>query len=255
MLAQPHGKPRGSGSPMAMYDAALVKQEEIAEGTRAFYFEKPAGFAFKAGQFIELTLPGISEPDAGGNTRPFTLASAPEEELLMVATRMRQSAFKRALGALPLGSKAKIEGPFGSFTLHNDAKKPAVFLMGGIGITPARSIAVHAARAKLPHRIFLFYSNRRPEDAAFLEEFFLLEKENPNFRFIPTMTDKEYGAHAGEGERGYITAEMVKKYLSDIHAPIFYSAGPQAMVAAMREMLNRAGVDDDFIRAEEFSGY
>lgn len=130
--------------------------------------ERLPGWTFKAGQSIDMTLIDPPESDSEGNTRAFSIASAPQEDTLMVATRMRDTAFKRTLKGLPLGSTVKIEGPFGNLTLQNNAAKTAVLLAGGIGITPFRSIVFRAAREKLSHRIFLFFSNRRPEDVAAL---------------------------------------------------------------------------------------
>ena len=155
----------------------LAYRQEIAEGTMAFHFEKPPGWTFEAGQAIDITLLAPSETDAEGNTRTFTIASAPYEKSVMVATRMRDTAFKRMLKVMPVGTAVQMEGPAGDLTLR-DAARTAVFLSGGIGITPFRSIAFAAAKEHLPHRIFLFYSNRRPEDAAFLAELQALEKQN-----------------------------------------------------------------------------
>jgi ferredoxin-NADP reductase len=84
------------------------------------------------------------------------------------------------LQAMPLGSAVRIEGPSGGLTLHNNVSRTAVLLAGGIGITPFRSIVARAAKESLFHRIILFYSNRRPEDAPFLDELQALEKVNPN---------------------------------------------------------------------------
>lgn len=241
---------------MPLYKVKLIKHEEIADGTMAFHFEKPAGFEFKAGQFLEMTLLNPPETDAEGNNRAFSIASAPYESNLMIATRMRDTAFKRVLKTMSVGAEVQIEAPFGDFTLHNNASRPAVFLMGGIGITPVRSIVVQAAEGKMPHKIFLFYSNRQKKDAAFFEELRELEKKNPNFKFIPTMTDATEENSLWQGERGYISESMLKKYLDNLQAPVYYyAAGPLAMVTAMRKMLNDAGVDDDDIRTEEFSGY
>ncbi len=241
--------------PVNSFSIALLRREEVAAGTSAFHFEKPQGFEFRAGQFAELSLIDSPETDAEGNTRQFSLASAPEERELMFTTRMRDSAFKRALGRAPEGTQVKLEGPFGDFVLPRDSSRPLVFLVGGIGITPFRSMVLHAARARLPHRIFLFYSNRQPEDAPFLGELKMLESQNPNYRMIPTMTNAEPSPVLWSGERGYITAEMVVRHTGTLIGPRYYSAGPQGMVAAMRKMLNGAGVDDDDIRTEEFSGY
>ena len=148
-----------------------------------------------------------------------------------------------------------LDAPYGSFTLHNDASRPAVFLTGGIGVTPVRSIVLQAAHDKLPHKILLFDSNRRPEDAAFLDELMEAQKDNPNYTFIGTMTQMEKSSRAWHGETGYITKSMLLKHIGDLTLPIYYIVGPGTMVHAMRDILNEAGVNDDNIRTEEFTGY
>src|ERR1022692_493085 len=95
----------------------LNSRQEVAEGTMVFRFEKPAGWAFKPGQFVDMTFLYPLETDSEGNTRTFSIASAPHEETLMVATRMRDTAFKRVLGTMPLGSAVKLEGPSGDLTV------------------------------------------------------------------------------------------------------------------------------------------
>src|SRR5438132_253787 len=112
----------------------LVSRHPVAEGTMAFHFEKPSGWTYKAGQALDLTLIDPPETDAEGNTRAFSIASAPHEETLMIATRMRDTAFKRVLKALPVGSAVNIDGPSGDLTLHNNVSRAAVFLAGGPSI-------------------------------------------------------------------------------------------------------------------------
>jgi ferredoxin-NADP reductase len=233
----------------------LLKREQVAEGTMAFHFLKPDGWSFKAGQALDLTLTNPSETDSEGNTRTFSIASAPDEDFLMVATRMRDTAFKRVLKRVPIGSEVQIEGPSGDLILHNNVARSAVLLAGGIGITPFHSMVFRAAREKLHHRIFLFYSNRRPEDAPFLSELAALEKENTHYRFIPTMTEMGKSAQQWQGEIGPISKEMLDRNLKDCASPIYYIAGPPDMVKALHQMVNAAGVDDDDIRSEEFAGY
>ena len=240
---------------MPIYKTKLKRKEEIATGTMAFHLEKPEGFAFKAGQFADYTLINPIETDAEGNTRGFSLASAPYEDDLMFATRMRDTAFKRVLRAMEIGTEITLDAPYGSFTLHNNSRIPAVFLTGGIGVTPVRSIILQAAHDNLPHKIFLFDSNRRPEEAAFLDELIEARKKNPNYTFVGTMTEMGKSAQKWDGETGYITKAMLGKYVGDLKLPIYYLAGPASMVTAMRKTLNESGVDDDNIRTEEFSGY
>jgi len=240
---------------MAVYKTKLVKKEVVAEGTMAFYFEKPAGFDFIAGQYVTVSLINPPETDDEGDSRFFSLITAPYENCLGVAIRMRDTAFKRVLKNLPIGSEIMIAGPDGSFCLHKDASKPAVFLIGGIGITPIFSILKNVAYEKLPHQLFLFYSNKRPEDAAFLKELQILEKENHNFKLIATMTEMEKSKQAWRGETGFINKEMVQKHLKDLNSPIYYMSGPPMMVKAMRELAEKIGASDSNIKFEEFAGY
>ena len=118
----------------------------------------------------------------------------------MVATRLRDTAFKRELQRMPLGSTVRMEGPFGNLVLHADQTRPAVFLAGGIGITPFRSMVVQAAMQRSPHPMVLFYSNRRPEDAAFLDELQSLRDKNPHYRFVATMTEPANSSRPGRAD-------------------------------------------------------
>jgi len=239
----------------AAQSLVLQKREEVAEGTMAFYFDKPAGFEFKAGQSIDLTLINPPETDEEGNTRAFSIASAPSDPNLTIATRMRDTAFKRALRSMPLQTQVKIVGPSGSFTLHKNAGKPAIFLAGGIGITPFLSIIRQAEHDHAPHQIYLFYSNRRPEDTAFLDLLSDAAKRNPNFHLIATMTEMDKSHSEWKGETGFINKDMLTQHIPSLQGPIYYLAGPPALVALTRSLLTETGIDEDDIRTEEFSGY
>ena len=237
------------------YASKLLNRADAGEGTMAFHFERPPGFDFKPGQSADLTLLDPPETDSEGNVRTFSIASAPFEDQLMFATRMRDTAFKRSLKKVPLGTVVKMDSAMGSFTLHKNSAKPAVFLAGGIGITPFSSIVRQADHDRAPHRLYLFCSNRRPEDAPFFEVLQNLEKTSPNFRFIATMTEMSGSKQTWNGETGRINRDMLSKYLNDLRGPIYYIAGPPAMVSGMRKMLVASGVDEDDIRTDEFAGY
>jgi ferredoxin-NADP reductase len=242
--------------PMAPSTAILKARRCLCKGTTAFYFERPHGFEFKAGQFANLTLLDPVETDVGGSTRTLSIASAPQDKDLMVAMRNRDTAFKRTIHALPIGSPVLFQGPFGDFTLHGNTARPAVFLAGGIGITPFHSMVREATGTRRQHRIFLFYANRRPEEAAFLEELRDLQQFNPGYKLITTITHPSLeGTSDWRHECGHFTARMLKKWVPDLRTPIFYLAGPAGGVTSMRLTLNAAGVSDDEIRTEEFAGY
>src|SRR6202158_2662151 len=204
---------------MADQKSKLIRREEVAEGTMAFHFAKPSGFAFKAGQSADVTIIDPPDTDAEGNTRTFSIASPPFENDLVFTTRMRDTAFKRSLKKVPLATEVQIGPASGSFTLHKNRAKPAVFLAGGIGITPFLSIARQAHHNRLPHQLYLFYSNRRPEDAPFLDTLQNLEETNPNFQLICTMTEMSKSQREWKGEIVPIDQEMLSRHLATLQGP------------------------------------
>ena len=240
---------------MIGYQSTLLGRTEVAEGTMAFQFEKPKGFVFKAGQYIDLTLLDSQPGSSTGVTHTFSIASCPSDEEILVTTRMRNTLFKQALSTLPIGSGARIEGPMGSFSLHNNTARPAVFLAGGIGITPFLSMVSHATAEKLRHPIVLFYANRYLEDAAFIDALWKLERANPRFRFVPTLTRMANNNGTWKGKTGHISSEMLTTQIGIVRGPLYYIAGPRTMVAATRRTLREVGIDEDDIRTEEFAGY
>jgi ferredoxin-NADP reductase len=240
---------------MAEYRMTLVDRQLIAADTMAFWFEPNDGyFEFRAGQHVDLVFAHPRQGSENDNFRTFSLASSPQEKKsIMVAMRMRKTIFKTALQAAALGTRFVVSRPRGSFTLHKDATRPAVFLAGGIGIAPIRSILQHAAQERLEHKLNLFYSNRNANDAAFMEELESLGAQNHNFIFVPTVTG--HRTMAWPYEKGHINHEMLKRYLVGLKGPVYYIAGPSGMVTAMTSLLNSSGVSEDDMKTEEFGDY
>lgn len=233
----------------------LLEKIDEADGSMSFRFEKPSGFEYTAGQFADYTLIDPPETDAEGNIRGFSLSSAPFEPFLMATTRLRDTAFKRVLRDAPIGTELELDAPYGSFTLHNNVKRPAVFLTGGIGVTPARSMTLQSVHDATGHRIVLLYSSAAPSKAVFLDELLRLGQDNERITVAPTMTRLDGSGESWDGETGHVDAAMLSRYVDDMAAPIFYVCGPGPMVKAMRAVLDDAGVDSDDIRTEEFTGY
>lgn len=228
------------------YDVRLLQKKQIAEGTMEFTIEKPKGFEYRAGQYGDMVLPASTGLTGDNNKHGFSFASAPFEDTLRMATRMRSgSAFKQAAAKVPDGALIQLLALWGDFTLHKNEKMPAVFIIGGIGITPVRSIIAQATHEKKPHRITLIYANRTRAQAAYLDELEQLAAENPNFKLVPVFTDAQ----------GYVNAETLRQNVPDIAAPRWYMSGPEGMVHAMRQLLLDVGADEDNIKTEEFEGY
>jgi ferredoxin-NADP reductase len=240
---------------MAEYRMTLADRQQIASDTMTFWFEPDDGyFEFRAGQHVDLVFAQPQQGSENDNFRTFSLASCPQEKKsIMIAMRMRRTIFKNALQSAALGTKFVVSRARGSFTLHKDATRPAVFLAGGIGIAPIRSILQHASQERLEHKLYLFYSNRNTDGAAFMEELESLGAQNHNFIFVPTVTG--HRTMAWPYEKGHINHEMLKRYLVGFKGPVYYIAGPSGMVAAMTSLLNSAGVSEDDMKTEEFGDY
>jgi ferredoxin-NADP reductase len=243
-----------SGADVTTRTVRLLERFEVARDTLAFRFEKPAGFEPRAGHHIRLGLPGTpgQTRNAAETWRRFSLASAPLEPFLMIATRMRGTAFKDALGLSPIGAEFEIEGPFGDLALHEDVTVPAVLLARGIGITPFRSMLVETAQRYRKHRFFVFYSNRQPADAPFLGELEALERQHPHITLVLTMTQ------VGErwpGETGHLDPDLIARYVKNISPPVYYLSGPARMVHGLESALMKRGARHDRIRMEVFEGY
>lgn len=239
---------------MAAYATQLQRRRDLTEGAAAFVLARPEGFAFQAGQSINLTLVDPPEKDSKGSTRTFSLVSAPHEPFLEVATRLRTSAFKRVLASLPPGAPLQFRGPGGKFTLPED-ERPVAMLAGGIGITPFMSMLRHLAHRGSAREVTLLYANRRLEDAAYLEELQALRRGLPSLHFVPTVTGSETPSASSGGERGAIDRAMVARHVRDLPSQTFYVAGPPPMVSSLRATLLEAGVDAANVRIDEFYGY
>lgn len=221
----------------------------------AFWFDiRGTDFLFAAGQNADFTIPDLQNPDEEGNKRTFSLAASPHHKnSIMIATRMRNTAFKNALKEFPFGTKLLVQGPMGNMTLHDDATKPAVLLAGGIGITPFRSMIEWATYMQLQHEIWLFYSNKTVDATSFLDDLTTWQQRNPHLHVILTVTDEDA---VGPFRKGRITPELLRSHLGDdLRAPIYYSAGPPAMVEAMKTMLLDIGLSRENIQFESFDGY
>jgi ferredoxin-NADP reductase len=237
---------------MPIYKLTLLERHEIARDTIVFTFNKPDGFQFIPGQYGGFTLMNPPETDAGGITRRFSLLNAPSDNHIAFATRIQNSAYKRVLNTFSTGSEIKFAGPTGSFILHEDVNTLAVLIAGGIGVTPFYSMIKHATEQHSAQKIILFYGNNVLQDTALLTELQELQQQNSNFQLIATMANP---SQEWTGETGFITHTMLKKYISDINAPMYYICGSPAMVTTLQETIAEMGVDEARIKVEDFPGY
>jgi len=203
--------------------------------------EKPEGFRFYPGQYLDIELP---VNDSLGNTRAFTISSSPSEDFLMITTKKGISQFKKTLYKLKAGDKINSSHPAGTFTL--DETESAVFLAGGIGITPFRSIIKYALDQNLKTPITLIYSNS-DNNFLFKKELDSWKKVYPKLTIYYIVTSKD----------SRLNAQKLRSILHTTNylLPIHYLAGPPAMVDDFESMLLNLRVDPTNIRTDRFDGY
>jgi ferredoxin-NADP reductase/nitrite reductase/ring-hydroxylating ferredoxin subunit len=219
---------------------------------------------YTAGQFAFFDIGGVYD-DPKGPIRHFTISSSPTENFIMFSTRIRDSPYKKRLSTLEEGSRVKVRGPEGQFVLHEDYSKPAVFLSGGIGVTPFRSMIKYATDKQLPLRIVMFDSNRNRDNILFKKEFDDWANINKNLKIIYTISEDEQQqqqssstANDWKGEYGRIDKAMILKYLDSdmLNNSIFYICGPPSMLKAMQSLLqDNLEIPRERIKVEEFTGY
>lgn len=232
----------------------LSIDQETPNVVRAQFDVKEAAFSYIAGQFIRLALSDIEDPR--GPSRFFSLTSSPsEKDVLMIATNITESPFKQKITTFTPGEKVLISGPFGKFILSDDHEKLHVFLAGGIGITPIRSIIKNATDQKLPHKIVLLYSNKTPEDIIFRKDLDTFTAENPNINIIHTITQPEESKISWSGRTGRIDEAMIREYVTDLENAIFYICGSPSMVEALNEIVKEMGISEENLKLERFTGY
>ena len=232
--------------------ATVAEKREVAKGTLLVRFAVDGYPDYRPGSYFWVELPDRGHDDEKGLRRHISLVTSPTETgVVGLATRLRDSAFKRTLAELELGDEVEVEEPKGEFLLPEDTGAEYVFVAGGIGITVFRSMLRYIADERLPYRVTLVYSNRDRESAAFLDELEELEGRIDGLRVVLTMTDDA----EWEGETRRIDPDLLHDHVGDLGRPRFLVAGPPAMVEGVADALKTYGVPEEHVLADKFSGY
>lgn len=233
----------------------ICGKKEEAENIKTFFFEKPKGFNFKAGQFIYLTLPKLKFKDNRGNTRHFTISSSPTEEKIAITTKIRkESGYKMTLDSLKPGDSIECKGPLGDFYLSKDNNKPQIFIAGGIGITPFRSMIKYKVDKRFKTPIHLIYSCSTTEEITFKNELENWSKEKL-IKLDITITRPEESKQKWNGLTGRLNKETIISLVGkdQTSKAAFWLCGPPSFVSALEEELAKASINK--LRTEKFSGY
>jgi ferredoxin-NADP reductase len=232
--------------------ATVAEKRKVAKGTLLVLLAVDGYPAYTPGHYFWVELPDRGHQDEKGLRRHISLVTSPTEEgVVGLATRLRDSAFKRTLAELELGDEVEVEEPKGSFLLPEDTSVDYVFVAGGIGITVFRSMLRYIADEELPYRVTLVYSNRDRESAPFLDELEELERRIDGLRVVLTMTEQE----GWEGETRQLDADVLGELLGGLDDKQFLVAGPAPMAKGVSESLLAAGLPESSVLADAFSGY
>ncbi len=221
----------------------LIKKIKEAENIFSFVFNSPKKVDWRAGQYIFLTIPH-KNPDGRGEERHFTISSAPHEKNIIITTKFdfdNGSSFKKALFSLKEGSTIEASGPSGDFIIE-DVEEKYVFIAGGIGITPYRSIIIDAENKNIGIDSMLLYFSKSKE-VIFRDVFNEVEKRHKWLRV----------SYINEPVR--INKEIIKEKVADFGKRKFYISGPFSMVKAAEGVLSELRIDKSSIIKDYFPGY
>ena len=240
---------------MSIHSTRIVHREFVAHETLAVQLERPDGFEFTAGQYIDVTVLNAADRDALGPMRSLSIASAPGTATLEVVMRVRDTAFKRNLATMPIGTELHLEGPLDDLGLVSGEDREMVFIAGGVGVAPFMSIIRDAAASERVLRGTLFYSNRRPEDAAYIDELWQVERQLRGFSFVPVMTQAHASRRIWRGETSRLGLDLLKRYLPSLSGHAYYLVGGPSLISELRRDLIVSGVPDSDIGLELYAGY
>jgi ferredoxin-NADP reductase len=239
---------------MDFFPISLLRIETVADRTHAFFFSKPEGYSFIAGQYAMLRVPAerLVEPDVRAGMRPLSIASAPSEAELVFVMREGMTGFKKTMWDLKIGEEISVSGPLGNATLPEGDIRPVVILSGGVGIAPARSILLEAVVKGDARKFVLFSSNRYLKDIPFQDQ--LQAIKLPDFTYVFTLSAETEPAIVPGEERGRISAEMIGRYLPEWQEALYYVIGAPAFADAMKELLLGSDIASENIHIDPFAG-
>ncbi len=235
----------------------LVKKDLEAVGTKSFFWEPENQVSYLPGQYYYFTLPELKYPDPRGATRHFTISSSPTEgNILRFTTKIREeSGFKKTVDELEIGSVIEGEGPNGTFILDDKDMGPHIFIAGGIGITPFRSMIKNVCDKNLMTEICLIYSNSTPEEITFRKELEVLSLSHKNIKVDFTVSHPEESAEKWDGNIGRIDENLIKNLVPDIAKPTWWICGPPPMIDGVEAVLGKLNISTGRVKTEKFTGY
>ncbi|KKR32849.1 MAG: Oxidoreductase FAD/NAD(P)-binding domain protein [Candidatus Gottesmanbacteria bacterium GW2011_GWC2_39_8] len=242
-------------SPKEKLVLKLKEKIKTSIDTYDFIFPFKPKFSYIPGQYMEWTL-GHKNVDPRGNRRYFTLASSPTEDHLRIGVKFYEhgSTLKKALLNADLGTRVIAGQRAGDFILSENKEVKYIFLGGGIGITPFRSILKYLIDKQEKRDIVLFYSNKKADEIVYRDVFDLAERKL-GIKTVYTTTDRNSIPKGWNGEKGRIDGEMIRRKVPDYFERTYYLSGPHGMVSSFEEVLGNLGIKKEKIKTDFFPGY
>ncbi len=232
----------------------LKEKSRIAPDIYDFIFSRSRHFAFNPGQYMEWTL-GHEHPDARGNRRYFTLASAPTEKTLRLGVKFypKSSSFKKALQGMSVGDEIVAAQVSGDFVLPKNKKQKIVLIAGGVGVTPFRSMIKYLLDTRQRRPIVLFYANKSINDIVYKDVFDRAQSEL-GIQVVYAVTDGSNLPSYWKGVNGRITPQLIREKVPDYGRCMFYISGPKGMVDGFKESLAQMRIPGSQIKTDYFAG-
>jgi ferredoxin-NADP reductase len=241
-------------SPKQRVVLKLSKKIKMAPGIVDFVFKPSQQLAFLPGQYMEFTL-AHPHPDSRGNRRYFTLASSPTENVVHLGVRFYEqgSSFKKALSRMDGRIKMVAAQIAGDFTLPPDPSQKLVFIAGGIGITPFRSMLKYLLDLQQRRDIVLFYANKTADEIVY-KDVLSTAHAKLGIKTFYTLTDTAAIARNWTGLVGRISEQMILEAVPDYRERVYYLSGPPDMVRAYERVLKSMHIPDGRIKKDFFPG-
>lgn len=242
-------------SSRAKWKLSIKEIVQLAPGTYELIFYPNKKVNFVPGQFMEWTL-GHDNVDNRGNRRYFTIASSPTEESVRLGVKFNQdrsSSYKTALLNPSVRKKVVATSLQGDFVLPKNLSKKLVFIAGGIGITPFRSMVKYMLDKSENRSIVMFYVNKHEDDIVYRDVF---EKATSlGLKIVYVLTDLERAPKVWHGKLGHLDQKMLEEEVPDFKERTFYISGPNSMVDSFTKQLSSIGVRGDQVVTDYFPGY
>lgn len=231
------------------YKATVTKVTPLTHDIKhvSLRLDSAETIAFKPGQYVQFKIPGTEE------FRAYSIASSPSrgheiELIIRLVPGGLCSTYVHEI--LHEGSTAIITGPYGDFYLREDSSRDIICIGGGCGMAPIRSILSKLSEKGMQRRVTYFFGARSKRDLFYTEELRELEKQYPNFKYVPALSEPK-PADQWDGDVGLIT-QVVERHVTDASNAEVYLCGPQPMIDASLKVLTARGIQQENFLYDKF---